>query len=122
MSEENIKKVRLIENSHIIFWLFKDMSWAMGWKSLGIVMIIPTLTISILVTYKLRADIREWYHNNAVTLWITANCYWMISEFFAFNNVILFSNVKGVHLSLIPFLLGISLICFYYLFRKKQTF
>lgn len=38
--------VRKMENLHIIFWLLKDMSWAMGWKIVGICMIAPTLLYS----------------------------------------------------------------------------
>ena len=120
MTSQNLHKVRVFENSHIIFWLFKDMSWAMGWKWLGMVMIIPTLFISILITYKLKDDVREWYHNNAVSLWIIANSYWMISEFYGFDDTILFENVKGIHLSLVPFAAGILIVCFYYLFIWRR--
>ncbi|MFM8241319.1 MAG: hypothetical protein ACKN86_00800 [Crocinitomicaceae bacterium] len=120
MSSQNLNKVRVFENSHIIFWLFKDMSWAMGWKWLGILMIIPTLFISILITYKLKDDVREWYHNNAVTLWIIANSYWMISEFYGFDDTVLFENVKGIHISLIPFVAGIFVVSFYYLFKRER--
>lgn len=120
MTSQNLHKVRVFENSHIIFWLIKDMSWAMGWKWLGMVMIIPTLFISILITYKLKDNVREWYHNNAVSLWIIANSYWMISEFYGFDDTILFENVKGIHLSLIPFAAGILIVCFYYLFIYKR--
>ncbi|MFZ9582217.1 MAG: hypothetical protein ACO28O_04505 [Crocinitomicaceae bacterium] len=120
MSIQNLQKVRVFENSHIVFWLFKDMSWAMGWKWLGIAMIIPTLFISILITYKLKVDVREWYHNNAVTLWIIANSYWMISEFYGFDDTVLFENVKGIHISLIPFVAGIFVVSFYYLFKRKR--
>jgi hypothetical protein len=97
------------------------MSWAMGWKWLGIAMIIPTLFISILITYKLNDDVREWYHNNAVTLWIIANSYWMISEFYGFDDTVLFENVKGIHISLIPFVAGIFVVSFYYLFKRERV-
>lgn len=120
MTSQNLHKVRVFENSHIIFWLIKDMSWAMGWKWLGMVMMIPTLFISILITYKLKDNVREWYHNNAVSLWIIANSYWMISEFYGFDDTILFENVKGIHLSLVPFAAGILIVCFYYLFIYKR--
>ena len=114
----SIEKVRVFENLHIVFWLFKDMSWAMGWTWLGISMIAPTLFISFFITYKLRHDPREWYHNNAISLWIIANSLWMISEFFHFNEAVLFSSVKGVHLTLIPFVSGILILAYYYLFKQ----
>ncbi|MFM7472438.1 MAG: hypothetical protein ACKO00_00770 [Crocinitomicaceae bacterium] len=121
MSSQILHKVRVFENSHIIFWLFKDMSWAMEWKLLGIAMIIPTLFISILITYKLKDDVREWYHNNAVTLWIFGNSYWMLSEFYGFKDTVLFENVKGIHISLIPFVSGIFVFSFYYLFKRERV-
>jgi len=69
-SKESFVKSRVFENSHILFWLLKDMSWAFGFKLLGILMIFPTLLISIIVTFMLRDNKREWYHNNAVSCWI----------------------------------------------------
>jgi hypothetical protein len=44
-----------MENLHIVFWLFKDVSWCMGWKVLGVVFIIPTLAISIIIAWRTRA-------------------------------------------------------------------
>jgi hypothetical protein len=41
---------RRIENLHIVFWLFKDLSWCMIWKPLGILMIFPTLYFAILIS------------------------------------------------------------------------
>lgn len=120
MSKDSFQKIRGIENSHIVFWLFKDMSWAMGWKWLGIMMIFPTVLISIIITYKLKSNKREWYHNNAVTLWIIANSYWMISEFYSFDECIIYNSIKGIHLALIPFLSGILLVSYYYLFERKK--
>lgn len=37
------KGIRGMENLHIVFWLVKDMSWAMLWRPLGIAMIVPTI-------------------------------------------------------------------------------
>jgi hypothetical protein len=31
----NPAQYRKMENMHIIFWLFKDISWCMIWKELG---------------------------------------------------------------------------------------
>ncbi len=36
------ERYRKIENLHIVFWLIKDMAWAMLWKPLGVFMIVPT--------------------------------------------------------------------------------
>jgi len=45
---------RKMENLHIVFWLFKDIAWCMFWKPLGVVMIIPTLAISIIIAWRTR--------------------------------------------------------------------
>jgi hypothetical protein len=113
-------KLRRYENLHIIFWLLKDMAWSMGWRFMGVSMIIPTLLISIYMTRKFKENPSEWYHNIAVICWIVANSYWMISEFYGFEELIIFSWVKWVHLALVPFLLGLIFIAYYYLFIRKR--
>ena len=85
-------RFRKMENLHIVFWLFKDVSWCMVWKPLGIAMIFPTLIISIVIAWRTRELVSELTHNLAITFWITANAYWMISEFFSFDTHFLFSH------------------------------
>ncbi len=114
-------KLRQFENLHIIFWLLKDMAWSMGWRLMGISMIIPTLLISIYMTRKFKGNPSEWYHNLAVICWIVANSYWMISEFFGFEELFIFGRVKWVHLALIPFVSGLLFIAFYYIFVRKSV-
>ncbi len=113
-------KYRKMENLHIVFWLFKDFSWCMIWKPLGIAMIFPTLLISIIIAWRTRDFVSELYHNLAIIVWITANSYWMISEFFSFDNVPLFGIFTYKHLALIPFTLGILLLAFYYIVWKPK--
>lgn len=103
------KKIRVKENLHIIFWLLKDLSWAMLWKPIGVIMFIPTLILSIIITKQTRNIKSELYHNLAVTSWICANGYWMITEFFWPENV----NLR--YFASIPFSIGLSFILFYYL-------
>jgi hypothetical protein len=50
---------RKMENLHIVFWLFKDIAWCMFWKPLGVVMIIPTLAISIIIAWRTRQIFSE---------------------------------------------------------------
>ena len=76
---------RRMENMHIIFWLLKDISWCMVWKPVGIAMIFPTLIIAIIIAFKSRKIKTELSHNLAIVFWITANSYWMISEFLGFD-------------------------------------
>ncbi|HAK11375.1 MAG: hypothetical protein K2Y12_03285 [Chitinophagaceae bacterium] len=107
-----------MENLHIVFWLFKDVAWCMGWRPLGIVMIIPTLLISIIIAWRTRQYVSELCHNIAISLWISANSYWMVSEFLHFDTKILFGEYTFKHLALIPFILGLLILGYYYLYWK----
>jgi len=113
-------RYRRMENMHILFWLVKDISWCMIWKVLGICMIFPTLIIAIVISYRTR-DIRsELAHNLAVTFWIVANSYWMISEFFHFDDVHIWRGFEARHLALIPFFAGLAILLNYYLLQKPR--
>lgn len=114
-------KYRKMENLHIVFWLFKDISWCLFWKTLGVLMIIPTLTISIIIAYRTRKMTSELCHNLAITFWIGANSYWMISEFFGFDVSIVTGSITYKDLSLIPFFLGVISLLYYYLIWKPRN-
>jgi len=90
------------------------------WKPLGLVMIFPTLIISIVIAWRTRHFVSELCHNAAITVWITANSYWMISEFFGFDTMDVWKGFEGKHLALIPFAIGIFILLYYYLFQKKH--
>ena len=109
---------RKMENLHIVFWLFKDIAWCMVWRPLGIAMIFPTLIISIVIAWRTRQFVSELCHNLAITFWITANSYWMISEFFAFDTHHLFGNYTLKHIAIIPFGIGLATLLYYYLYWK----
>ena len=111
---------RRIENLHIAFWLLKDISWCMIWKELGIAMIVPTLSVAIWFTWRNRSIVSELCHNLAIVFWITANSYWMISEFLGFDDMQVWNSFEGKHISLIPFLLGIIVLAYYYIFRMPS--
>jgi hypothetical protein len=113
-------KFRKMENLHIVFWLLKDVSWCMVWKPLGIAMIFPTLIISIMIAWRTRQYFSEICHNLAITIWISANSYWMISEFMGFDTHPLWGNYTMKHLALIPFLMGLSILMYYYLYWKPR--
>ena len=108
-------KIRKLENLHIVFWLFKDMSWCMEWKILGISMILPTVGASIYTTLKMKHIRSELYHNVAVLFWIIANSYWMIAEFFEFDEIPLAYGFEGKYFALIPFCIGILILAKFYL-------
>ncbi|MCX6324295.1 MAG: hypothetical protein NTZ41_08845 [Sphingobacteriales bacterium] len=113
-------RYRKMENLHIVFWLLKDIAWCMIWRPLGIAMIFPTLIISIIIAWRTRQYMSELCHNLAITLWISANSYWMVSEFLHFDSRIIWGEISFKHLALIPFISGILLLSFYYLIWKPK--
>lgn len=112
---------RKMENLHIVFWLLKDISWCLVWKPLGIIMIIPTLTIAIIISYRTKQFVSELCHNVAITVWILANSYWMVSEFLEFDEEIISGNITYKHLSIIPFTIGVLILAYYYLYWKPRN-
>ena len=42
---------RWLENAHILLWLIKDFCWAMEWKTGGVIMIFPTVSVGDVLTY-----------------------------------------------------------------------
>jgi hypothetical protein len=112
------ERFRKIENLHIVFWLVKDLSWAMLWRPLGMFMIIPTVGAALLITWQTRKIKAELFHNLAVDFWICANGYWMIAEFYEMPD-----NYR--YFTAIPFAIGMLFIGAYYLVvlpaeKKKQ--
>ena len=108
-------KYRWIENGHIFLWLIKDTCWAMVWRPGGIFMIFPTLSVAIYIMWKSRHERSELFHNLAVCLWITANSFWMVTEFFNIDK-------EYKKYAVIIFFIGILLLLVYYIFffRKDQ--
>ena len=106
-------KYRKTENLHIVFWLLKDLSWAMLWKPLGLFMIIPTISAALLITYQTRHIKSELLHNLAVDFWIMANAYWMLTEFYTPNDKLRFYTI-------IPFSIGLVIIFYYYFIVKPK--
>ncbi len=113
-------KFRRMENMHIVFWLFKDISWCMEFKTLGTVMIIPTLAIAIWIAIKNRQYVSEVCHNVAIVFWISANSFWMLSEFFHFDETPLLFGLTGKQTAMIPFCLGLCCLIYYYLIWRPQ--
>lgn len=113
-------RYRRLENLHIVFWLIKDISWCMIWKELGIIMIIPTLSVAIYIAYRTRQIKSELAHNLAVAFWISANSYWMISEFYGFDELPVGAGFEGKHLAMIFFLIGVFILARYYLVQRPQ--
>ena len=113
-------RFRKMENMHIIFWLLKDISWCMVWKPLGIIMIVPTLVIAIWIAFKNKNFVSEVCHNFAIVFWISANSFWMLSEFFNFDETILFFGLTGKQSAMIPFCIGLFFLIYYYLIWRPR--
>ncbi|HEU0110969.1 MAG TPA: hypothetical protein VFQ73_08845 [Flavisolibacter sp.] len=113
-------RYRKMENMHILFWLLKDVSWCLIWKPLAVAMIFPTLIIAIIIAWRTRTLKSELAHNLAIAFWISANSYWMISEFLHFDTVPIWQQFEGKHLALIPFTIGLVILMNYYLFQKRK--
>jgi hypothetical protein len=113
-------RFRKMENMHIAFWLMKDISWCMIWRELGVAMIVPTLSVAIWIAVKNRHIKSELAHNLAVVFWISANAYWMISEFFYFDSKIVWNEFTGKHMALIPFTIGAVILLYYYAVQRPK--
>jgi hypothetical protein len=113
-------RYRRMENMHIVFWLVKDISWCMIWKELGIAMFIPTLSIAIIIAWRTRHIRAELAHNLAIAFWITANGYWMISEFFGFDEMLVWREFTGKQMALIPFFTGALILLYYYIVQRPK--
>ena len=111
---------RKVENLHILFWLLKDIAWCMVWRPLGLLMVVPTLGIALVIAWRTRAYPSELAHNLAIVFWITANSYWMSSEFFGFDAVRVLPHVTGKDLAMVPFLIGLGILAYYYLVQKPR--
>lgn len=74
--------------------------------------------------YRNRKYISETAHNIAIVFWISANSYWMISEFAGFDTKLFYHTYTYKHLAVIPFGIGIFILAWYYLWwaprAKKQ--
>ena len=111
---------RKMENLHIVFWLFKDIAWCLSLKLLGVTMIIPTMAISIIIAWRTRKIVSELCHNIAITVWISANSFWMCTEFFGVDHLVVFGTITVKHLAMIPFVTDVIILAYYYLWYKPR--
>jgi hypothetical protein len=103
-------RFRRIENLHILFWLIKDLCWAMNFRYAGMLMIIPTMLSALIITWQTRKIYSELMHNLAVVFWIMANCTWMTGEFFGIDE-----GAYGLRtMAFIPFAVGLFILIFFY--------
>ena len=107
---EATHRIRKYENLHIVFWLIKDTCWMMEWRTMGLILIVPTIFISLFISYKtIKED--EFFINLAITFWIMANSYWMCCEFIG--------HVELKNYAAIPFTFGFIATAIFYWKRWK---
>lgn len=95
-------------------WLLKDTCWVLSYKTAGMFMIIPTISVAVYLTYKLRKTTTELLHNLAVCSWIIANSVWMTGEFYAEDSYRPYATVF--------FGIGLLLMAYYYFIAQyKKT-
>lgn len=94
----------LLETVHIPLWLVKDLCWLMTYKTMGLVMAIPTNIVAIIMAIITRKDRERFLPNVAIIFWIVANTNWMLAEFY---------NLNTKDSSLYPFVLGLLVFGFY---------
>jgi hypothetical protein len=103
-------RLRRLENLHIPLWLIKDTCWMLEWRTLGFVMIFPTIFTALYI-WKRSFGTNDFFVTLAVVFWICANSYWMCSEFFGF---IEYKDLAGI-----PFVLGMISVAIFYIRQSK---
>jgi hypothetical protein len=81
-------------------------------------MIAPTFIISLVILWRTRRIVAELCHNAAISIWIAANSYWMCTEFFGIDEVIVYKEWTMKHLAVIPFVIGLLFVGYYYLYYQ----
>jgi hypothetical protein len=104
------RSLRQVENLHIAFWLLKDLGWVQDIHVLGLVMVVPTLSVAIWLTWQMRHESAELAHNSAVCCWIVANAIWMVGEFFFHDSTRPYATIFfGIGLSILALHYGVAM-------------
>ncbi len=74
--------LRRLEHAHIALWLIKDTCWLLGYKTLALLLALPTLGLALWIVWRSRRLWQELAPNLAVCAWICGNVTWMVGEFF----------------------------------------
>lgn len=99
-------RIRKFENMHIALWLVKDTCWVLTFRAMGMFMVLPTVGLAILITWRMRHLKAELFHNLAVCCWILANSIWMTGEFF-------YEDTTRPY-AIVFFITGLLFIAYYY--------
>ena len=83
----------------------------MVWRPGGVIMILPTVSVAVYLTWKSRHWKAELYHNIAVCCWILANSVWMVGEFY---------NKETRPYAVGIFVTGLLTLLVYYIFHFRK--
>ena len=108
-----LRSVRKFENLHVACWLLKDTCWVLDMKTIGIIMVVPTVFLAFYITYRFRSNLTEFYHNLAVCSWIVANSIWMTGEFFYHDTL--------RPCAVVFFSIGLFTLLIYYVFIRHKV-
>jgi len=98
------KVIFILEMAHIPLWLIKDLCWLMTWRSIGLIIAVPTVLVAIVLAVITRYNQSRFLPNLSIAFWILANANWMLAEFF---------DLPIRFYSIIPFLGGIIVFIIY---------
>lgn len=93
-----LKLLAFLELVHIPLWLIKDLCWLMTWKTIGIIIAVPTVLVAIFIVWVTKNEPSKLFPNLSIAFWILANANWMVAEFF---------ELDIRFYSIIPFVLGL---------------
>lgn len=91
-------------------WLLKDILWLQEKTLAAMMMIIPTVGVSLILTFQSYKNKEGFYLNFAILFWIIANSIWMVDEFYALD-------VRWM--TSISFGMGILIMLFYYIIEAN---
>lgn len=97
-SQRQLYLINFLETVHIPLWLIKDICWLMEYRTVGVVIAIPTVLVAftmVVITWKDKTSV---WTNLSILFWILANANWMLAEFY---------NWPTKSYSIWPFLMGI---------------
>ena len=107
----NSRMVFFLETIHIPLWLLKDLCWLMSYRSLWLVMAIPTVLVALLMLYVTFGDKDRFLPNVSIAFWILANASWMLDEFYSLG-------IRSY--CIYPFLAGILAFIIYVLLKLMK--
>lgn len=77
-----LKTFREYDGLHVLFWTGKDLMWAFENRIMWAFFATATVLLAIDVTYLTRSKMVQHVHAIVLLIWICANVFWAIGEFF----------------------------------------